>query len=287
MVESIGELSEVLGIPAGSLYRAAHDVDSYYRKKNLPKKDKLGKPKTKNGRPLTRRIDASSGLLKTIQEAIVEQVLIPMESGWPECVYAGVKGKGAIANANRHRGCHYHFCTDLERFFPSISHRGVKEAFLANGFGCKPASLLTRLVTYKGCVPQGAPTSDRIANLVFEPVDRELMAYAEPCGILYTRYVDDLTFSAQDCFKSQTGEIVAIVLAAGFRINRKKTYYKKGRFPVTGIDVKQNDLAMPDYIGQRLKDPTRSPESKEGIQRYVRGVHNSYRQPRDRARRDT
>lgn len=44
-------------------------------------------------------------------------------------------------------------------------------------------------------LPQGAPTSPALSNLVFKIIDIRLTAMAKAFGAFYTRYADDLTFS--------------------------------------------------------------------------------------------
>jgi RNA-directed DNA polymerase len=88
---------------------------------------------------------------------------------------------------------------DLKNFFPSISHYKVYELFHKK-LDCAPkvASLLTRLSTVKGQVPQGGPMSTDIANLVMRRTDRRLRKLAKKFNINYTRFVDDISFSGKD-----------------------------------------------------------------------------------------
>ena len=109
----------------------------------------------------------------------------------PEFAYGGVKGKDNILNAKRHKGQKYVFQTDLTDFYPYISSKRVYGMFVRVGFSADVASKLTKLTTYEGHLPQGAPTSTTIANLVFEPTGRKLQKLAEEHQLRLTTFVDD------------------------------------------------------------------------------------------------
>jgi hypothetical protein len=74
-------------------------------------------------------------------------------------------------------------------------------------------------------LPQGAPTSPALANLVCYRLDRRLAALAAAFGATYTRYVDDLTFSGDAGIgRGRLAELVtAIAGDEGFRVNPAKT----------------------------------------------------------------
>jgi hypothetical protein len=74
-------------------------------------------------------------------------------------------------------------------------------------------------------LPQGAPTSPALANLVCYRLDRRLAGLAAAFGATYTRYVDDLTFSGGTALgRDRFAELVTAVVAdEGFRVNAAKT----------------------------------------------------------------
>jgi hypothetical protein len=86
---------------------------------------------------------------------------------------------------------------DVKRFFPSVRHTIVYRLLRFEfGFGREVARLVTRLVTYDGQLPQGAPTSSAIANwLLHLPVDEPVVAETRRLGLGYSRFVDDLAVS--------------------------------------------------------------------------------------------
>lgn len=83
---------------------------------------------------------------------------------------------------------------------------------------------LTNITTWKHELPQGTPTSTHIANLVFlKTIHAELINFCNKNNITYTRYVDDLTFSSQQDFKSHLNEILSIVTKNDFKLSYRKT----------------------------------------------------------------
>ena len=81
-----------------------------------------------------------------------------------------------------------------------------------------------------GYLPQGAPTSPLLSNLVMKNIDEKILLEAKKLGLTYTRYSDDLTFStrrlefnrnAARSFVSIVGKILSI---SGFRPQHRKTH---------------------------------------------------------------
>jgi len=91
--------------------------------------------------------------------------------------------------------------------------------FNSIGYNREISSLLTNLCVFKGRLPQGAPTSPKLANLVSAKLDARIHGYAGPKGIVYTRYADDITLSAQSVQKLEKKVIK--------RLNHFKLFKKK------------------------------------------------------------
>lgn len=100
-------------------------------------------------------------------------------------------------------------------------------------------------------VPQGAPTSPWLANLVCFDLDSHFTAYANAHGLTYSRYADDLTFSGDQLPKGFVREVAGALERFGFRLNRNKiAIHGRGRAQmVTGIVV--NERPRPGQIGRR------------------------------------
>ena len=199
MIKKPTRLAYHLKLPNEELIELADNSSRYYYKKEEIKTHKDGSPKIKNGKVQIRILFPSKGKLKIIQSRI-KHLLAKIEL--PSNILGGVKKCDNIKNAKVHKGKKYHFCTDLKDFFPFITNKAVYNTFIQNGFSPDVSSLLTKLTTCNGELPQGTPTSTHIANLAFLPTDMEIINLCESNKITYTRYVDDLTFSSQDDFQN-------------------------------------------------------------------------------------
>jgi len=238
------------------------------------KTDKQGnkrqnKPQYKDtfGEYWARVINPPKSELKDIQKRInkylIDNLMIP------EYAYGGIKHKDNIRNARYHKGQKYVFQTDLKDFFPYITHKHVYKMFVRVGFSPDVSSLLTKLTTYKGHLPQGAPTSTTIANLVFIPIGLALQAIAEREGLRFTTFVDDVTLSSQADFKHIVPEIIEIITSSGFKISQGKTTYKSGITDITGVKMLNNSMTMTDKIKASIeKEEDKTSPRAKGLLNY-------------------
>lgn len=239
-----------IGLKFSELQLLLKDIDGFYREREEIKLDKeTNLPKTfSNGTVKKRTIQTTTFNLKMIQKKIktkyLEKVALPKE------VHGGVKTKSNISNAKAHQGNIYQFTTDLKDFYPNITSQMVYDALIYAGFPTHQAHLITRLTTWKHRLPQGTPTSTHIANIVFLKTDFELLKFCQDNGLTYTRYVDDLTFSAQTDFKSLIPSLLNIITVAGYQISYRKTKYGSDQV-ITGIKVLLNKLEAPKHIKER------------------------------------
>lgn len=252
-------------------------IEQFYSEFLRYKTDKLGnkrrnKPKySQFGEFWTRTINPPKDELKEIQKRIngylVENVQMPSYA------FGGIKRKDNIRNARFHKGQKFVFQTDLKDFFPYITHKMVYEMFVRVGFSHDVSSLLTKLTTYKGHLPQGAPTSTTIANLVFVPTGLEIQAIAEHEGLRFTTFVDDVTISSQTDFKHVVPEIVDTITSHGFKISQGKTTYKSGITEVTGVKMLNNSLTVTEKFKTAFSKETdvKSPRV-QGMKNYKERV---------------
>jgi Reverse transcriptase (RNA-dependent DNA polymerase) len=147
--------------------------------------------------------------------------------------YAYQKDKSIKQCASRHLGARWLVKVDLHNFFHSINERSVFDVFVEVGYSRLVALELSRLCTREasylgwrrfehyatgsrrytaipqyraselGFVPQGAPTSGALANQVVRPLDEELAIIAASRRLVYTRYADDIAFSADEDFSRE------------------------------------------------------------------------------------
>lgn len=253
MIQKIQHLERILLIKEDELTEITKNINQFYREKKVAKVNKDGSPKFDNkGNQKFREINPSQGKLKLIQKKINGAILKKID--YPNIAHGGLKGRDSVTNAAQHKGKKFKFCVDFDNFFPSITHKHVFIAFKNNGFSPTIARILTQLCTYKYRVPQGAPTSTYISNLVLKEIDLTLQEFCKINDITYTRYIDDLTFSSGKCFKHLIPQLLEIITSIGFRINNKKTFYKIGKTTVTGIVVSNNKLDVTDDFKAKLEN---------------------------------
>lgn len=165
---------------------------------------------------------------------------------------AFIKSKGLIDNARPHTSKSLVFNLDLEDFFGSIHFGRVKGLLCAKPYSLREdtAKLIATLCCYKKKIPQGAPTSPILSNMVAAQLDRKLSLLAKRNLAYYTRYADDITFSFRNlnhegvCVEvngvyQPSKPLVDIINGCGFTINESKTRgaTSKSRQVVTGLKV--------------------------------------------------
>ncbi len=268
-IKSLKHLYYLLQTSKKELEEILDNLDNFYQPYQKPKKKKDGTIQTKNGIVETRKICPSIGRLKEIQNKIKTQILRKYE--FQDFVQGGVKGKDNITNANVHKGNKYFFTTDLKNFFPSIKNRIVYQTFIKNGFSADASSVLTKLTTYQGNVPQGIPTSTYITNLTVLPLDYELIKLCNENEIKYTRFVDDLSFSSKKDFQKLTEQIIGTIKKHKYKINDRKTLYKTGPTEITGVEVRNNVIKASKGILEKYETAT-TEKRKQGLRGYIERV---------------
>jgi retron-type reverse transcriptase len=141
----------------------------------------------------TRTILAPADPLKAMQRRILRRLLRRLKAH--PCVTGFERGHSIVTNALPHVGRDVVIKLDLKDFFSSTSAARVEAYFRRIGWDADAAALLARLCTHQGALPQGAPTSPRLSNLVNYRLDARLAALAESRQVSYSRYADDITLS--------------------------------------------------------------------------------------------
>jgi len=147
-------------------------------------------PKRRGG---TRTIKAPNDKLKALQRRILHRLLNPLPMH--PAVTGFVRGRSIVDNARPHIGRGVVINLDLADFFPTITAERVTRMFRALGWDADAAAILSRICTSEGHLPQGAPTSPAISNLVCRKLDERLTQLVKRFKGQYTRYADDITIS--------------------------------------------------------------------------------------------
>jgi RNA-directed DNA polymerase len=270
MINTISHLCRELRIAGDELEYILSNLDRYYyRSESI--KTKYGGPQTGKEIKRIRILHPSIGALKRIQKNIHKNILSRLPI--PDYAYGSMKGKDNILNARQHLGNKYFFTVDLKSFFPSINIHMVYETFILNGFSPDVASILTRLTTYKGALPQGTPTSPLIANLVFVSTGAKILQLLKPYNITFTTFLDDFSFSSRSNLKHLVPKILKIIQADGYWISHKKVFYKTKSPEVTGITIEGNKLVPHSKIMEKYRTT-----NSWALNRYINQIiHNSKR----------
>lgn len=249
----IYDLSELLDITASNL------AFLLYRLPDAEKYNAFCMSKKNGG---TRTILAPDNRLKLVQRKLNKILSVSYETiseNRPVAAHGFRPGFTTITNANRHRQKRWVFNTDLEDFFPSINFGRVRGYFISNRqFALDPtvATLVAQICCFDNQLPQGAPTSPTVSNLIAGSLDFRLSRIARRNNCSYTRYADDLTFSTNerefpDQIAVQNAEpqgwqvtelLESIISDTGFAVNHRKTRmsYKSARQSVTGLVVNRH-----------------------------------------------
>ena len=233
----LSSIEQDLGFPIKTLYGLSNNLSSHYHSVLIPKRDGS-----------SRKLSVPDLILKRVQRSIVDHIL----AYYPISKYATAYtyGSSVQKNASRHIGKKKILKLDIVGFFDNITYSRVKDiVFCEERFSEPIRVLLTLLCYYKESLPQGAPTSPAITNIIMYDFDEKVGAYCKERQIAYTRYCDDMTFSG--CFEE--GEIIAFVRdelkKLGLFLKNRKTAVisHTKRQTVTGIVVNEKINLTQEY----------------------------------------
>ena len=233
----LSSIEQALGFSAKVLYSVANTLPRHYHRVEIPK--------ASGG---TRVLTVPDEGLKRIQRAIAEKLLSyePIS----RCAAAYHRGASLLKNASPHIGKEKLLKLDIRNFFDSITYAQIKEsAFPADRYAEPLRILLARLCYYQDGLPQGAPSSPMLSNIVMRKTDRRIELYCSERNVRYTRYSDDLFFSGAFDEKELESFVGETLREKGFFLNRKKTLLAPAqkRQTVTGIVVNEKPNLPSDY----------------------------------------
>jgi hypothetical protein len=307
-VLTLRHLSEMVDVPfrhlralVGRQIRQPYKI--FYLKKRVPNREK-------------RMISVPNPTLKRIQDWIVRDILRHTKPH--DASYAFHPGSRPLEAAEEHCGCEWLLKIDLHDFFHTIAEGRIANVFVELGFNRLFAFELARLVTiaceqpgrpntpvrwpaiptyqtpHEGMLPQGAPSSPMLANLVMFATDEKLSKLSQKNGMQYTRYADDLAFSCgADKGLADITRFKRRVLRelndAGFQPNHRKTVIRGpgSRRIVLGMLVNGDQPRLPAEYKEMirmhlhyLRSPKYGPSlhacarrtSVSGIFNHVRGL---------------
>lgn len=167
---------------------------------------------------------------------------------------AFTKRKSIKENARFHRNQNFVISIDVKDFFPTINFNKIVDVFEHLGYHHALSIMLANMCSLEASLPQGAPSSPAISNIIMLAFDKELATYCKDKRLRYTRYADDITISGTaELGKAEIINVVRTLLwKEGFLINNSKTKVlrKHQRQLVTGIVVNEKLQAPREYRKQ-------------------------------------
>ncbi len=210
LAESLDALVGMLGAPADELRALARSADDRYGPPQRHRKRSGG----------VRLVHEPDSDLKRIQRR-VSAVL------WPRVkspIAYGIPGRTREEAARAHECASWVATLDIKDFFPSIRTKHVQAALSRAGFPGEALDTLVALVTRRGQLVQGPPSSPAVACLVLSEFDHGLALQGDAAGLTVTRYVDDIAISGMS--RQQVQQMLRFVIqelrGLGLPINRDK-----------------------------------------------------------------
>lgn len=212
----------------------------------------------------------------------------------PVLSHAFEKGKSIITNSQMHRNKKYILNIDLKDFFDSFNFGRVRGFFIKDrdfAVSSEIATVIAQIACYQGKLPQGAPSSPIITNLITRILDYRIVKIAKKYRFTYSRYADDMTFSTNRELNSNKlraskeldnflTELEEVIISSGFEINPKKTRLSNNmqRQEVTGLVVNKKINVEREYVKntramafQLYKDGTFEIDKKPGTLNQLTG----------------
>lgn len=189
-LDSARDVADILEVPYPYLMKlTSWQVDRYaYSTFTIPKRS--------GG---TRIISVPHPSIKILQGKVNEILKLVYEPR--ESTHGFALGRSVATNAKRHVRKRWILNLDLLDFFPSIHFVRIQGVLMSPPYsvGHAAATVLARICSEESegvrRLPQGAPTSPIISNMICRRMDREMSELARNNNCTYSRYVDDITFS--------------------------------------------------------------------------------------------
>lgn len=241
---NVEELGLFLGVNQEDMLKYLYSKANKYRTFDIDKK---------NGKK--RKIVSPVKKLKELQYKVKEALEVFYKPKL--CNNGFIKKRNVVTNAIPHLRKEFVLNIDLNDYFGSITFGRVKRLFQSYPLELNHsvATVLAHICCYEGSLPQGAPTSPIVSNMITFKLDNTLRALALSCSCSYSRYADDITFSFTNRERSLPREVAfykneelvlgehlkTIIEENGFSINDDKTrmQHRTQRQSVTNITVNE------------------------------------------------
>jgi retron-type reverse transcriptase len=243
--------------------------DNHYRTFTIPKK--------KGGH---REITAPYPALMECQYWIYHNILTKIKVH--PAAHGFTSDKSIITNSSFHIEQQQFLKIDIKDFFPSIKLPKIISVFRKLGYSHKVSFYLAKICSYNDALPQGAPTSPALSNIIVKQLDKRLLLFAKKLNLRYTRYADDLAFSGTHIHPKFINYISKIIKDFDLTINQQKTILQcsRGKRILTGISIADKKLKIPKSYKRKLRQEVHFIR-KYGLSSHIRKLkirHPNYLQ---------
>lgn len=234
-IGSVAILAKTLDISEGRLLKIANNVDSHYISFDKSVKGKM------------RSLSEPILLLKILQKRILNRIFCHIK--FPHYLHGGIKAinpRDFHSNASAHLGAKVAITLDIKSFFPTVTNVVVENSFSRLfKFPNEVATVLAKLIMLNNQLPQGAPTSSCVSNIILFEREYKIAANLEAQGFQYTRLIDDITISSKKSISNERVTKVIDIIAKmlghyGLKIHPDKTHVRSKGNPsdlmtITGL----------------------------------------------------
>ncbi|ALN17283.1 TIR domain-containing anti-phage reverse transcriptase [Ectopseudomonas mendocina] len=267
---TLDELCSLLNVKKGQLLHICYDRSGPAKYSSFDMKKKRGG---------VRKIEVPLKGLGLVQKRL--SILLSDFIAFKPCVKGFVEGESICTNASLHKKSKWILNVDIQDFFGSINFGRVRATFLAKPFEMsnEVATVIAQICTFENHLPQGAPTSPVVANIIASMLDNKMLRLAQKYRLRYSRYADDITLSSPRGFPGEVAtategrtilgeELKLIFDKARFTINPNKSRLqaKNSRQEVTGLIVNKKLNIPAEYkhkLRTAIKHWTSDPEEAE------------------------
>lgn len=218
------------------IYSVSNNIEKHYHTFKIKKR--------KGGH---REINEPSKILKSIQKNILHNILEKMPVSHYAKAYT--PGLSLVDNASVHTNKKIVLKLDIENYFNNITFVKIYNILSSLNLPKSTIYLLSTLCTYEDILPQGAPTSSYLSNLVMYETDEVIGNYCKENNISYTRYSDDMTFSGDFDVNKLIVFVNNEIHKINLKLNKAKTRVisKNKCQKITGIVVNEKVQVSSSY----------------------------------------
>ncbi|BBM85507.1 reverse transcriptase domain-containing protein [Candidatus Uabimicrobium amorphum] len=265
-------LSSIFAIRIDILQEVSRSIHRHYTTFEISKK---------NGG--TRNIYAPNPTLKKVQYEIFHYL---QNFAIHPTATAFIPGGSIIVNARQHLNQELFLTVDIKDFFTNTSTKRVRNFFRDQGWEKQSLDMLVSLCTYQGGLPQGAPSSPQLSNVINMELDEEIYQAASASSATYTRYGDDITFSwSTSCMDSGLkNKVTQILTNFGYEISPQKgwqLFCAEQQPEIVGVVMgSDGKLRVPQRIHEKLDKlhQKNNPDLQgqiRGYENYIKGVESA------------